>query len=171
MVFGQFEWYLTAYTMYTHSQKQLVYWAIDVMVEFYACLFRRSLMCNSWTVILLLKKMSFWLTWLEIIFRTLTFLKSLFVKRNITPGNSLMNISTHNWTLTESCLRWWWTVKWAIPSESASVCMNMMKRRLQALEICLYKETLNEIAGSNDWCTLWKFHCRFEMKSPGKTRF
>ncbi len=29
-----------------HSQKQLAHWAVDVTVEFYACLFSSSLMCN-----------------------------------------------------------------------------------------------------------------------------
>ncbi len=38
-----------------HSQKQLAHWAVDVTVEFYACLFSSSLMCNLWTVALLLK--------------------------------------------------------------------------------------------------------------------
>ena len=33
----------------TRSQKQLAHWAVDVMVEFYACLFSSSLMCNLWT--------------------------------------------------------------------------------------------------------------------------
>ncbi len=29
-----------------HSQKQLAHWAVDVTVEFYACLCSSSLMCN-----------------------------------------------------------------------------------------------------------------------------
>ena len=29
-----------------HSQKQLANWAVDVTVEFYACLFSSSLMCD-----------------------------------------------------------------------------------------------------------------------------
>ncbi len=29
-----------------HSQKELTHWAVDVTVEFYACLFSSSLMCN-----------------------------------------------------------------------------------------------------------------------------
>ncbi len=29
-----------------HSQKELAHWAVDVTVEFYACLFSSSLMCN-----------------------------------------------------------------------------------------------------------------------------
>ncbi len=32
-----------------HSQKQLAHWAVEVMAEFYACVFNGSLMCNSWT--------------------------------------------------------------------------------------------------------------------------
>ncbi len=29
-----------------HSQKELAHWGVDVTVEFYACLFNGSLMCN-----------------------------------------------------------------------------------------------------------------------------
>ncbi len=31
---------------YIHSQKELAHWAVDVTVDFYACLFSSSLMCN-----------------------------------------------------------------------------------------------------------------------------
>ncbi len=33
-----------------NSQKQLAHWAVDVTVEFYACMLSSSLMCNLWTV-------------------------------------------------------------------------------------------------------------------------
>ena len=117
-----------------HSQKQLAHWAIDVRVEFYACLFSSSLMCNFWTVVLLLKWMSIWWNALEIIWmeqsktwhlkyncELLTYLKSLFMNSKITPGSLLMKVSAHDWRWTQSCLICLWTVEWANPSESVGL--------------------------------------------------
>ena len=37
----------TRHDVFIHSQKELAHWAVDLTVEFYACLFSSSLMCDT----------------------------------------------------------------------------------------------------------------------------
>ncbi len=112
-----------------HSQKQSAHWAVDVTAQVVPCWLGSWLNCNLWLVLGQWNQLAFQLIQLDITGvhchnaddsgdiqlseRKITWVSCIW-----TPDSSLHLISPFNWILTETWLRWWYTVGWAISSES-----------------------------------------------------
>ena len=112
-----------------HSQKQAAHWAVDVTAQMVPCWLGSWLNCTFRLVLGQWNQLTFQLIQLDI-----TGVQRLNVAHSgdiqlsegkITgvsciwkPESSLHLISPFNWITTESWLRWWYTVGWAISSPS-----------------------------------------------------
>ncbi len=119
---------VTGPTKHLHSQKQSAHWAVSVTAQVVLCWLGSWLDCNLWL---------FWvsgISWNLIDSAGITGVQCLnaadsgdiqlsewkitWISYIWTPKSSLHLINPFNWILTESWLRWWYTVGWAILSES-----------------------------------------------------
>ncbi len=110
-------------TLHIHSQKQSAHWAVDVTAQLVPC------WLSSWPVLRPLTWVYFPfigldITWVSC-FRTVSpgdiqsrEQKITWVSYIWTPESSINLISPPNWISTQRWLRWWYTVGWAISSES-----------------------------------------------------
>ncbi len=117
-----------------HSQKQSAHWAVDVTAQMVPCWLGSWLNCNFWLVLRQRTQLVFQFIQLDITCAHCLFSadscntqlsgqKISWVTCIRTPESSLHLISPLNCISTETWLRWWYTVGWAVSSESVwSVC-------------------------------------------------
>ncbi len=122
-------WPMIVDQLNAHSQKQSAHRAVDVTAKAVPCWSSSWLKRNFWPVLRPLTRVYFQftgrdITWVSC-FKTVDSgdiksreWKMTWVSYIWTPESSLNLISPPNWISTERWLRWWYTVEWAIFSES-----------------------------------------------------
>ncbi len=117
------------HTVAIHSQKQSAHWAEDVTAQVVPCwlgswLNRNFLLVQGQWTQLAFQFIQLDITWFHCLNAAdscdiqLSERKITWVNCIRTPESSLHLISPLNWISTESWLRWWYTVGWAVSSES-----------------------------------------------------
>ncbi len=112
-----------------HSQKQSAHWAVDVTAQMVPCWLGSWLNRNFWLVLGQRTQLAFQfiqldITWTHCLYAAdsgntqLSGWKISWVTCIWTPESSLHLISPLNCISTEPWLRWWYTVGWAVSSES-----------------------------------------------------
>ncbi len=113
-----------------HSQKQSAHWAVDVTAEMVSCWLGSWLYRNFWLVLGQRAQLAFQfiqldITWFHCLYvadsgnTQLSGRKISWVTCIRTPVSSLHLITPLDCISTETWLRWWYTVGWAVSSESA----------------------------------------------------
>ena len=134
-------------TNFLHSQKQSAHWAADVTAEVVPCWLGSWLNCNLWLV--LVSGISLYYSWvslestgvhcrndsgdIQLSERKITWVSFIW-----THQFSLHLISPFNWISTESWPRWWYTVEWAIFSESVFLTLYMYDHQRARFWDCGY---------------------------------
>ncbi len=139
-------WYTNAIPVKPHSQKQSAHWAVDVTAQVVPCWLGSWLNCNFWLVLGQWTQLAFqsseqkttWVSYAKTVDsgeiqpseQKITWLGCIW-----TPESSLHLTSPLNWLSTETWLRWWYTVGWAISSESAYLQLQSWYRTNRSVRV------------------------------------